>query len=242
MATIQVNNRRNKRTSRRNKTRQTNLVNTYENLLDRTTDLGDGTVAAPQDRFELKPYSNAPPATIPRNFSRQGYWVRASANLANVTSSTSVPVLGATAFQLSMINQYATYAGIFDQYCIAEIVLRITPNVNVANISTYVPGKLITVIDHDDDSTPATFGELRDYSTALETQGMIGQTRVIQPRVAIAAYNSVFSGYASQRTYIDCASPNVSHYGVKYGVSSSVGETIVYSFVADFIVHFRDLH
>lgn len=231
-----------RQTSRRNpKGKQSkNVMSVLMHLADRSLQLSDQTVMSQQDSFETRPRSNLPPSSIPKSFAHQGYWYRAAYSPGQITTSGAFPQSFGYSFALSSLNDYAAFATVFDQYCIAQVVFRVYPIVD-ATTTTIAPGDLITLIDHDDASTVATKAQAQAYGTMLCTKGTIGHTRVIAPRVAVAAYSgSVFTAFANQRSYIDCASASVPHYGAKVFLDASVGATYTYTVEVELFVHFRD--
>jgi hypothetical protein len=158
----------------------------------------------------------------------------------NLSTSAATPQSFGVNFILSSLAPYAAYCSIFDQYAIVQAVVRIQPMLPTFAAGTG-PGALVTAIDHDDSTAFTTKAQAQAFTTALETIGSIGQTRVIQPRVAVAAYSgSVFTAFANQRTYIDCASPSVPHYGLKVFFDASTTVVVNYSVDVELFVHFRD--
>jgi len=211
-------------------------------LVDRTRTLGDSTVGSLQDQFELSKSAKGPPTIIPRDFSHQGYWVKGIVNFGNLVSSTLVAVNASLPVSISFLDDVTALTTVFDQYCVAGVIYRITPMTSDITSPSVFPGKLYTVIDHDDSSALPTIGAALEYSSVVSTNGYIGHTRLVEPRVAIAAYNGAFTGYANQRSYIDCASIGVQHYGLKVIADVSTGAAFTYTIEAEVFVHFRDSH
>jgi hypothetical protein len=206
-------------------------------LLDRGLALSDGTVMSLQDKHELKKKSESAPSQVPRSLANQSYWARLCLSPVTISTSTTVNTLGAFSTALQDFSQYADYTAVFDQYCIVEVVFRFVP-VLEASLNTTL-STLITAIDHDDDTAPPNIASIQGHTTCLETTNK-GQTRLIRPRFAYDAYgNSAFGAYANRTGYIDSASPNVKHYGVKY-VMMPTGNVFSYQVFEEAIVHFRD--
>jgi len=193
-----------------------------------------------QDRFELKPVANGPPTSIPRNFSRQGYWLRSTVNATAIPTDTVVLTRIGYSFQLSDLPGVTQLTAVFDQYCIVAVVARITLSTPSFTTGEH-PGRLCSVIDHDDHTALTTLGAAGAYPSCLETEGTVGHTRVIEPRFAAAAYSGTFTSYANTRGYIDSNSIGVQHYGLKLVADVSVGGSFVYSPTFEYIVHFRDV-
>jgi hypothetical protein len=231
--------------NRKLKTKTQKRANSKQNqlmtLVDRSKQLSDQTVVSLQDRFELKPMSSVPPSRVPRNMARQSYWYRGTYVFPVASTSLTLNTPTVYNFKLSDLP-LAALQTVFDQYAIVEVVLRIIPQNNQDALSSTRVGPYVTVIDHDDGNFLTSISNAGEYSTALTTSGLIGQTRVVQPRVAIAAYSGVFTSFANTRTYIDCGSNTVVHYGIKAIFPPSFGQLYYYDVSADYIVHFRDTH
>jgi hypothetical protein len=202
--------------------------------------LSDGTIVSLQDREEKKTIPSSPPTSIPRNFTHQGYWLKAGYFQSTLSNSTTVDTFSAINFQAGSINNFASFAAVFDTYCIVAAVVRIRPEQAQSTSSLSNPGLLITAIDHDD-LTAVTSSVMREYPSVLETEFTQGQTRVVYPRIALAAYTGSFNGYMNARGYIDTASGTVQHYGLKILVGQSTYLAQAECTV-DLIVHFRDGH
>jgi hypothetical protein len=210
-------------------------------LLDRHQVMSDNSVSNRTDVMELNVSSstnNLP--KIPRNFVDQHYWVRDSYYMTNFTTSATVEVDGAYSFTLGALNDVTDLAGVFDQYFIAAVIVRGRPLLSFAQ--TVVPGALCTVIDHDD-AAGITLVAAREYANSMEILSNQGFTRIIEPRVAIGAYGGAsFTSFANQRSWLDCASTGVQHYGLKICASATSGGTIAIELTAELIVCFRNKH
>lgn len=231
-------NRNRKYQPRQAKTSQRKGTREFNNALDRTRVLGDGSVAATQDRFERRTLPG-PPTTIPADISRQGYWYRGSTALANFASSAVAPVSAAYFFTLAQLSLASSLAAVFDQYCIVEVTVRFAPSLT-QNTTTAIMPIFQSVIDHDDANTLTAAGA-SEYASVLETLGNVGHTRVVRPRIDGAVYSGAFTSFDNIRAYVDCASPNVQHYGVKI-VLSAAPTVITYVVMCEYVLHFRDTH
>jgi hypothetical protein len=230
---------------RRGKTRPSkqNLSgkSSFMGLVDRGKSLSDGTVITLQDTFEMKTTSNRVPSSIPRNFTRQQYWYKGTFASGNITSSTTVSVYNTYPVQASLLAEFGSYAAIFDQYCIPCLIYRFIP-LTAIQAAGSSPGLFLTVIDHDDSTALTSTGQAQEYSTLLETNQSVGQTRVVFPRIAAAVYSGSFVSYSNTRSWIDCASSTVYHYGLKSVLTPSVTDTYMYAVETDVYVLFRDNH
>lgn len=133
-----------------------------------------------------------------------------------LTSSVTVPVFGLFMFAASQISDIASLGGVFDQYKIDWVELLIQPSNSSASLDY---GQLVSVVDYDDVSNPGSVAALLDYNTAIISNGSFQHYHKFRPRIATAVYGgAVFSSFANSASqWIDMASTNVEHYGVKVG-------------------------
>jgi len=152
------------------------------------------------------------PDVMPMKFRRdQVVNITLGWDVTNLTSSLSTVTAGGFYCALSALAGYADWAACFDAYKIVQIRMYFQPN------STLVSGVPIqTAIDYDDYAAPGA-GALEQYESFQTVP--FGQyfERTFNPRIAIAAYSGAFTSFANQRAgWLDMASPNVQHYGIKY--------------------------
>jgi len=195
-------------------------------LVDRGVAQSDGQAILPQDALDVTRTISVP-SSIPRNISQQIHWFRSTYDTQIATSAT-VPTYGAVNFVLSYIGDYTGYQSIFDEYCIVEATVRFVPIQGPGAVAAPLTGEFITVLDHDDSTPLSTLSSARDYPSALITKGSVGQTRVCYPRLATALYAGAFTSYGQTKCWIDMASPQVVHYGIKWAADSS-SSSILYN-------------
>lgn len=194
-----------------------------------------------QDRFEQRFITSTPPTSIPRSFGHQSYWYKGTYSRGTITTSNTAPVTGGIYFTVGDLTLGSTLATVFDQYAIVAAVVRIYPiDVAIAVSDSSYPTKIVTAIDHDDAGALPLL-DIQSYSTAITTNGTVGHTREIYPRVAQALYKGTFTGYGNTRTYVDAGNTDVQHYGLKYALDTSIGATgIIYNVDVDLITHWRN--
>jgi len=149
--------------------------------------------------------------------------------------------LGSLQFTFSGMNGYSELTVLFDSYRIDFVEVQFKPMFNmlaVTSAGSIVSPFLYTVIDLDDATTPGTLGELLEYATVKETSFDKPVTRTLTPMAAKALYDgSVFTSYGMNtgERWVDCNSPGVKHYGVKYGIQAGLsGQTNLQSWKLDF--------
>jgi hypothetical protein len=138
-------------------------------------------------------------------------------------------------YGFAQIPQYSSFAAIFDQYKIEEIQVVFRPMLNAVgqvnpNVATgFIAPQLYTVVDYDDSATPSSIAQLESYANCnvsmYETVAI-----TFTPHIAVGgAYGSSFTQYTNMEPqWIDCSSPNVTHYGIKAGCDG--GDTSMTNF------------
>jgi hypothetical protein len=149
--------------------------------------------------------------------------------------------LGAFTFTLNVVNGYTEFTTLFDSYRIAFLEVKFHPIYSMQALSTsaLITPRLITAIDLDDATTPGTLGELAEYGTQKQTNFNEPHVRTIAPRAAKALYGGgAFTSYgmAEKDLWVDCNSPSVAYYALKYGVEAGAsGQTALQSWRVEFI-------
>jgi hypothetical protein len=139
-------------------------------------------------------------------------------NLAVLTTSTVANTFVSITATLSSLNDYASYAAVFDQYRIMGMKCTFMPGSAAALATTF--GHVHTVVDYDD-NTSITPAQALDYPNCLVSNLGDTQVRAFRPHVALAAYaGGVFTSFANaEGQWIDCTSSGVVHYGLKVAVN-----------------------
>jgi len=140
---------------------------------------------------------------------------------SNLSISTTIDLVGSVEIHLSDFPGPTDFTSLFDMYRIAQVTVKFTPSINASR------GRLITAIDYDDASTAFVLNDLEQYATLWEAEPDTYVIRTFNPRIAVAAYAStVFTSFSNQKaSWIDSASPGVSHYGLKYVLPANPGAT-----------------
>jgi len=135
----------------------------------------------------------------------------------SIVTSTTLPTLGSAQFTLAGFDDFVEYTGLFDRYRflgLQHTLVPLTPG------GATVFGRFTSAIDLDDANVPATFAGVAVKQGSLESIGGTGHTHSYVPHIAPAVYGSgVFSSFSNVRSdscWLDCASTNVAHYGLKY--------------------------
>jgi len=156
------------------------------------------------------------------------------------TTSVTVPVYQGFSFKLSDFATYTSYTALFDQYRIDQIELWLEP---MNDSTTTVTTGLVSCIDLDDASTPASIGECSQRPGALAGTTLTGRYHKWRPHVAVAEYSGAFTSFGNEPSgWIDSNSPAVQHYGVKVATFGADGVARVMQATTRALVSFRSAH
>jgi hypothetical protein len=157
--------------------------------------------------------------TIPGRTAKVYTFIKASNTIGALTQSNSANNAFVPGLSLgTIVGDYTYYTSIFDQYRInlIEVILRPKGNVSTVNASASGSGFLYSVIDYDD-ATAVTPNQAMNYDNVITTSLEQTHRRCFVPHIALGAYSGSFTSYANEtEQWIDCNSPTVAHYGVKY--------------------------
>jgi len=160
-----------------------------------------------------------------------------------IQQSSTVPTYGTlTVSFANNCTDYTSLAAVFDQYRImaVEVVLRAVANQSSVNAQS--KGFLHTVIDYDDSTALTSLAQAQAYENCISTPVYFSQRRCFKPRVAVATYGSgAFTSFSNMEApWIDAASSNVTHYGVKYALDiGNAGELQAWDLVVTTVFQFR---
>lgn len=180
-----------------------------------------------------------PPPWSNTRFREQKFSLIKNVSIGSLTSTTTVPVYGLFLFTISQIGDISSLGGVFDQYKIDWVELLTVPDVTPSTVSS--AGQLVSVVDYDDAANPGSLQALLDYNNAIQTTGNFQHYHKFRPRIASAAYGgTVFSSFMNvASSWIDMASTNVEHYGVKMGWSATPSGVQIQQVYARLHVSFR---
>lgn len=158
--------------------------------------------------------------------------------LADIATGTGFALFGT----LGSLNNSTAYTTIFDSYRILQLTTSFIPVATAFGSGTTVShGALLTAIDYDDANAPSTSADLVNYdSCQIDRVGNFVE-RTYNPKVAAAVYSGAFTSFAQSSLWIDCASPNVQHYGLKYFIEPSTGSTSpTWDIHATYVIQFKN--
>jgi hypothetical protein len=159
--------------------------------------------------------------------------------IPGITSSSGtsgVTVVGGRAFTVADFTGSAALLGVFDQYKIDQIECWLENQNPNANANT---PELYSAVDLDDANAPAGLQAIQDHQGAIVSGGYAGHYHKFAPHVAVAVYSGAFTSFSnSPSAWIDSASPNVQHYGLKFATVST-GAAQQFNLVVRAVVSFR---
>jgi hypothetical protein len=169
------------------------------------------------------------------------YWFKQTSTKSTIlTTSNTLVANGVASFTTADVNQFSSFAAVFDQYWIRQVECWIEPADNSAasEISILPRTYTYTVIDYDDVNALTTTAQAEQYSNCVTATTYEGVYLVFQPHMAV---NTGGSGQANvPSNWIDCAYTTVPHYGIKM-VAEQNGALIPFRLRIRITVGFRNL-
>jgi hypothetical protein len=157
-----------------------------------------------------------------------------------VSSSTTLPVFYARAFTFTDVQQYASFAVIFDQYRIAEIEVWFNPGNISSSYNTGTSGYIYTATDYDDDTAWTQTSQAQQYTNVMMGPPNLGHYRRWKPHVAEALYSGAFTSYGNiTAPWIDMGSTGVKHYAFKAALGTASSSNTAYSCSLTARIHFE---
>jgi hypothetical protein len=215
--------------------------------------------------------SSAKQATVVRRVIQMTNAPRANINVSTGATSYNNPTSSATFIAsasgnvtsdacfamfhtLSDLPQYTSWTAVFDSYRIVEIETTFIPNyqsdstlVTTAQALTMPAQQLWYVVDLDDAQVVSPLTSIMEYENArcIDINSPRPVTVKYKPHVALSAYSGSFTSYAnSLSSWIDCGSPTVQYYGLKFGIPCPIVVSFAvpsFSVVCKYVVEFRSV-
>jgi hypothetical protein len=158
--------------------------------------------------------------------------------VGSTTSSTTNPTFTAGYVTLAAFDQDASFKALFDQYRIEMVEYTFVPQTSEGYSGTN-SGLFTVVIDYDDATALSSVASALDYPNQQTVRGLDPVKVVWKPKIAMAAYNGAFTGYANAgNQWLDIASDTIQHYGVKTAWTVT-GAAYSYNIIARALLQFR---
>lgn len=189
----------------------------------------------------MQQQTSAEPSTrdiVLRRPPQQSVWTVTSSASSTISGSTTLESDGSFFFSLGSVSVGGTYATLFDAYRIVSVTAKFIPITN-----DLTSGVIYTVLDYDDINA-VPLAKLIQYDTLKVCPSGTYFERTIKPRPAIAAFSSVFTSFAQAdpNMWMNCASPNIQYYGIKYVIPAALGATVAPSWTVLFtyVIQFKN--
>ena len=149
----------------------------------------------------------------------------------SLDSTTGLPDVRQTTFQLSDIPQVNTLVELFDMYKINGVQWKLTLLQSTQGAPASCQVAIVKDYDGQSGATTSTWNELLERSNCKLRNIQANTTRnsckaYITPKIANAVWNGpVATGYTlpGKKTWIDCGSPSIPHYSVICGINPYQG-------------------
>lgn len=166
-------------------------------------------------------------AAAKTNVKRQTYFFKRRTFLNNIVSvGINTPTLTSTTFSLGQLPGISDFTSLFDKYKITYVKMMmklvVDPSAQNANVSHYPT--LYYCPDYDDNLTPASINDLREYGRTR--MAVLRPDRYVTIRIKPAVLQEYFisAGQTSVASkwnqWVDMARTDIPHYGLKYAIDN----------------------
>lgn len=192
-------------------------------------------------------------SVIPRPFARSRGWVDSRklirfkvarwVSKTSMTGSTASSVQNQYSFLLSDLPNYTEFTNLFDSYRFLGVEMVFQPVANMGTIASNIaPTDIWSVVDLD--GTPALgITGVQQYNTAELHNCYKPFTVKLVPKPTIGMYDGTPiapGGEAPDGLWLDCADPNITHYGVMTAMPQYVSSTAqVFNVYARYSIEFK---
>ncbi len=178
--------------------------------------------------------------------------VGGSSGPGQMIQNSATPLLIALGAQLSDFAGYSSFAAIFDQYRIKEILVRFKARSNAVSVfNTASPNGAVptayVVRDLDDATALTAVTDALQYDNCQTFNGEEDCVVKYKPAVTPAVYSGgAFSGYGvtqADKMWLDIANVTIPHYGLKLvvgGLTASTTSTWAWDVTAEAIIEFQN--
>lgn len=116
------------------------------------------------------------------------------------------------------------------------------PRGNVDGVSQPFSTPTWSILDYDG-NFPTTIAGMNQYQNVRMKRGTSLHKRYLKPAVAPAVYNTLTTtAYAVKKNvWLDCAFPNVPHYGLAFGVDNTPAQAISFDLKVTYYICFKNV-
>lgn len=157
-----------------------------------------------------------------------------------VPATTTDPVVGAYAFDLTNVPNYTDFVNLYDQYKIKAVKMSFIPVSNVVatvtpggatqgNAGTYFSNRMFTAIDYTQATAPANTDELREYANCKWSPYNRIHKRYFKPQSSINdGAGEAIQWPAKAQVWVPTAgAANATYVGLRYAMDAITGVTPV---------------
>lgn len=158
-------------------------------------------------------------STVPRGVRSKTVAIRRRyARGALISDPTSTVVNGSIAFNLSDCPSYTDFTNMFDCYRIVKAKVDFLPGCTGNHAYNAVYSLFHMCTDATDVTAPTDFTQVLQYDNSKTVQPYKPFSLTLKPSPAASYWQGLSAtGYGPRAgAWIDCKSPSVQHYGVKY--------------------------
>lgn len=194
--------------------------------------------------------------TMSRPITKRHHTFSFNQNLGVIANSTVANNAQFYSFKLSDVLDVAHITGLFDQYRIRKVILEFQPiqtevlmsqPTNATAPIAQIP-MILSAIDRDSNTAPATLDEVREYSSMKELPATKYFKWVFKPSVLAEVYRSAISTNYNPKfdTWLDTSSgggADVPHYGLKLimGLGGSADNVYKYNVKSTYIIECKTI-
>jgi len=185
---------------------------------------------------------------IPRVIALQQHQFVQVVDRGTITSQSVANTESNYSFALNDLDQVTTFTALFDAYRIDKVMITFFPVMNVNQVAAGNNGlatPFYTAIDHDDTSSLGSVAAIRQYATCQENISYDRVKRSVFPKVAQSVFRTTVATFGfsepDRSPWIDCAYPDVAHYGIRtiMGSTGTAG-TAVYNVSCRYLLSFKN--
>lgn len=135
-------------------------------------------------------------------------------------------------FQLSYLPNFGEFTDLFDKYKINYVDVQFIYDHNAAEINSSAGTNsnanmgiptLYFVRDYDDRAVLTSVDNYLEYEDCVVRRMDKPMTFRVYPRVSMAAYSGAWTSYTNSKApWLDCNSPSVQHFGIKWGIDATM--------------------
>lgn len=191
---------------------------------------------------------------IPRSLRQPVQYFKRTQYIPNAISVAPNPVpgfrFGTYTFNMNGVPSVTDFTTLYDQYRIGFIKFQIIPKWNSVEMD---PGtgninnatNIMTVLDYDDSTTPASIDVMTQYQNLKMTRGGSAHKRAFVPRQLVNVYRGPLVGDGHEVVkpkWNDMAYLDVTHYGLKWAIQENPNLGQQFDVKIDYYLAMKNVH